>query len=483
MLNLSKNGTTRKMEYSSCVYSNTPEDSGADSGLGESSRNESNPNSLYTPTTSFVTSRKRKIIDQPLLKSADSIESSPWIKNSEILYQPLLKSADSIESSPWIKNSEILSSTLNDSITTGVENCKLIENYNCSYYADASNNNLKDIKEPSTPEKSTSNKRYCTSPRVSPMLKLGSPERNDILYPNRSNLSRFSESKRCSPAKKNLFPSRIRKDPVVFFSRDRGCRHITFQIFLALCDSDLYTCSKVFTQCCIMNKENNCDYPLINAMGGASQMKQSTPIQPLPMMDEITKSLTENQHLEKCLFCSRPVAIVECNISQCISPTCGAIRCLNCNSISKTGPEDFVNKCEQSALVLNKPPSRNSLLDSPKRYQTTGGLPSFLLNDTLNTSQAFNSSGYLTDGEPATPQNSSFRLKDREKADISRVLKNCNSRILNRSDKNWEARNSILPVIRVARPREEIIEPSSPPKVKHVAGSKKSKKMLKRLNL
>lgn len=272
------------MEYSSCVYSNTPEDSGADSGLGESSRNESNPNSLYTPTTSFVTSRKRKIIDQPLLKSADSIESSPWIKNSEIL-----------------------SSTLNDSITTGVENCKLIENYNCSYYADASNNNLKDIKEPSTPEKSTSNKRYCTSPRVSPMLKLGSPERNDILYPNRSNLSRFSESKRCSPAKKNLFPSRIRKDPVVFFSRDRGCRHITFQIFLALCDSDLYTCSKVsrvwkeeimnnkilkrrlqvFTQCCIMNKENNCDYPLINAMGGASQMKQSTPIQPLPMMDEV----------------------------------------------------------------------------------------------------------------------------------------------------------------------------------------------------
>lgn len=63
------------------------------------------------------------------------------------------------------------------------------------------------------------------------------------------------------------------------------------------------------------------------------------------------------------------------------------------------------------------------------------------------------------------------------------MLKNCNSRILNRSDKNWEARNSILPVIRVARPREEIIEPSSPPKVKHVAGSKKSKKMLKRLNL
>ncbi|KAI4454651.1 hypothetical protein MML48_9g00011468 [Holotrichia oblita] len=473
------------MEYSSCVYNNTPEDS----GLGESSRNESNSNSLYTPTTSFVTSRKRKIIDQQSLKSAD-LKQTPNV--------------DSIESSPWIKNSEILSSTLNDSITTGVENCKLIENYNCSYYVETSNNNLKDIKEPSTPEKSSSTKRYCTSPRMSPMLKLGSPERNDILYPNRSNLARLSESKRCSPAKKNLFPSNARKDPVVFFSRERACSHVTYKIFLSLCDGDLYTCSKVspiwrreiannerlkkrlqmFKTRRIMNKENNCEFPLV-----ASQMKQSTPIQALPMMYEITNSLTEDQHLEKCLFCGRPVAVVERNISQCTSPKCGAIRCLNCNSISKTGPKDFVNKCQQSTLLLDKPSSRLSLLDSPKRYQNTeGGIPTFLLNDSLNTSQTFNSSGYLTDGElnqtATTPQNSSsFTIKDKEKADMSRVLKNCNSRVLNRLDKNWEVRNSILPVISVARQREEIIEPSSPPKVKHVAGSKKSKKMLKRLNL
>lgn len=297
------------MEYSSRVYTNTPEDS----GLGESSRNESNPNNLYTPTTSFTTSRKRKILELQPFKSLSSKQTS---------------SVDSVESSPWMKNPGILSSTLNDSLTAGVENCKL-DSYAINFYLERSemeNNEvtsslLKNIKEPSTPEK-CSNKRCCTtksSPRVSPMLKLGSPERNEILYSNLPNLSRLSDSKRCSPAKKCLFVTSTRRDPVALFCRDRGMNHVIWKIFLYLSDEDLYTCSKVckgwkreinmhdqlkkrlrvFINTRIMNKENNFDTPSFYA-GGSSyceQLKQSTPIESISRMYEVMYLLNTIRNL------------------------------------------------------------------------------------------------------------------------------------------------------------------------------------------
>lgn len=187
--------------------------------------------------------------------------------------------------------------------------------------------------------------------------------------------------------------------------------------------------------------------------------------------------------MERCLFCNKPVAIVERNISQCTSVSCGAIRCLKCDSISTTGPENFVNECQQSTLLIEKPPPRYSLLSSPKRYQNADGIPTFFLDDSINTSQTLNSSGYLTDTElTQTPHRHSGSFT-REKADISQVLKTCNMRVINKPEKNWSRRNSVLPVISTTRKKEEIVEPSSPPKIKHVACSKKSKRMLKRLNL
>ncbi|GJQ85070.1 hypothetical protein Trydic_g3726 [Trypoxylus dichotomus] len=422
---------------------------------------------------------------------------------------------DSAESSPWIKDPlKILSSTLNDSITAAVENCKLEQSNSNGNGKKCTNSYLKQIREPSTPDKSLNKRCYNTktSPRSSPMLKLGSPERNEILY---CNFLRTSDSKRNSPAKKRLFcTSKRGQDPVMFFCIARNCNDVMSNVFTMLADEDLYNCTKVshrwkkevesnrrlkvrleeFVINRIMNKENNFDSPMLHVVA-AGYSKQSTPIDVVSKITEITKFLTENQHLEKCVSCKQATAIVEHNISQCRK--CGTIRCLKCTSISTTGPENFVNKCQQSILLFEKPPSRFSLLNSPKRVQNSDGTPTFLRDDSFNTSQICNSSGYLTDNELSQSRLSQSRLsqsrlsqsrrnslsstKDKETGDFPRVLKDHNLVVSSRFERDWIPQHSILPVIPSTRRREEIIEPSSPPKVKDVAGSKKSKKSLKRL--
>lgn len=188
---------------------------------------------------------------------------------------------------------------------------------------------------------------------------------------------------------------------------------------------------------------------------------------------QLAKTLKEGQYLNKCPLCNY-AAIVDQNISQCQKDLCGYICCLSCQSFSKTGPENFVDKCQGAKLLFEKPKSKPRLTDSPEKDNNNSDLPSFLLDDSFGTPK-FNSSAFM---ETPISADSSKVCDSSHRRSI--ILQDCN-RDLSEPKVYNKRRSSLAAVVSLNKSKEEDLEPSSPPKVKNVAFSKQSKRNLKRL--
>lgn len=171
--------------------------------------------------------------------------------------------------------------------------------------------------------------------------------------------------------------------------------------------------------------------------------------------------------------------MVEKNIGQCQNPNCNYICCFLCLSFSTTGPQDFHDRCQRSQLLVEKPrrSSRFGLADL-----SNSGFD-------LETSSIFPELSY-------SPKNDTGYASELE-SPLHRVKRNLNRRFSDKTNVLMETnmcdsvkqphrrrRSSLVPVISTSEVMEtntEIVEPPSPPKVQNVAGSKQSKKNLKRL--
>lgn len=186
-------------------------------------------------------------------------------------------------------------------------------------------------------------------------------------------------------------------------------------------------------------------------------------------MFQLAKTLKEGQTLNKCPLCNY-AAIIDKNISQCQRYTCGYIHCVSCLSFSKTGPENFSDKCQQATLIFETPKSKsNSSYGIEEDDYTDWESPSFSFGAPKFNSSAINE----------TPE-----LKYLIKASLNKsaggVLQDCN-RDLFEKKVNEKRRSSLAVVVPLNKTKEEDVEPSSPPKIKNVAFSKQSKRNLKRL--
>lgn len=179
------------------------------------------------------------------------------------------------------------------------------------------------------------------------------------------------------------------------------------------------------------------------------------------------------QTITKCQQCQAP-SIVERNISQCPRRMCGYINCLNCGSFSTTGPENFIDKCKSSILIVDKPKLPRRLTDSPPKEIDPNELP-FFLRDTTNLTYNNNE---LTDSG-----NKTQTVLMRQRLSIPTNLFQSSNRnsINNNSSFTYQDKPAIATVLPCNEKQKEIIiEPSSPPKVTNIACSKQSKKRIKR---
>lgn len=194
----------------------------------------------------------------------------------------------------------------------------------------------------------------------------------------------------------------------------------------------------------------------------------------------MAKTLVQGQTLTKCPSCTRP-SVMEKNIGQCQNPNCGYIFCSICLSFSVSGPEDFQDRCKNSQLVVNK--TRRS--------------SRFGLSDLSNSGLDSEHSTFFTESSHTSKTETSGYVSDIE-SPINRVKRNLNGRfsvdktnVFSENNRNTpkiyhhkRRRPSLVPVVSCeTKEILEISEPPSPPKVEAVAGSKQSKKNLRRLLL
>lgn len=191
----------------------------------------------------------------------------------------------------------------------------------------------------------------------------------------------------------------------------------------------------------------------------------------------MARTLAHGQTLTKCPACTRP-SVMEKNIGQCQNPFCNYIYCSLCLSFSTTGPEDFNDKCQRSQLLVEKPrrSSRFGLSDlsnSGFDLEASGILPGL-------SHSSRNDTGYASEME--SPVNRVKRNLIRSSSDKTNVLAE-NNKCLSVKQHYKKRRSSLVPVISNNDVKEntDVVEPPSPPKVKNIAGSKQSKKNLKRL--
>lgn len=520
--------TASSMEVSSAIYESTP--------------NVTKPQELQKPTSSLytnVTSRKRKI---PF-----NSEGAPLLKVTaeNFLY-------DTPKTSLWKvagSSKDFFSSTLNDS--KNVENF-ITDSLTPNFYTERSEfyiNKQEQEQEkhdcknltPPRPEECTSSDYSSLSVNHSSSLglnhsntksnstqKLGSPERNAILYPEIKYFhpifkpltpQKFTESlRRCTPVKKRLFetPKQEKVDPIKFFLNDKY-RHLNVveKIFGCLSEEDLYNVKSVsstwrdalfdckeasrrlngFMFYCKDNKENLINRKSINEVrldGSPVKAPLSPKSKNFYDFVEHGKLLKEGQFLNKCPRCNYP-AIIDHHISQCQRETCGFISCLYCSSCSITGPENFSDKCQTSRLLFDKPEKtklESLLSDSPVKI-TSEELTSDITPSHFYSNLHFNSVPNVP-----VPDNSNFRLSDnfirysdnvnrlsrvRRRRRTTQVLHECN-RDLENFTKSTNQRTAFAPVVPITMKTEEITEPPSPPKENsYTIGSKASKKNLRRL--
>lgn len=184
----------------------------------------------------------------------------------------------------------------------------------------------------------------------------------------------------------------------------------------------------------------------------------------------MAKTLVPGQSLVKCPACTRP-SIMEKNIGQCQNLLCGYIFCSLCLSFSKTGPEDFYDKCQRSQLLVEKRrrSSRFSLSDLSNSDFDSGFLTELSHSSRNDTS------------EMESPVHKVKRNLVGRFSDKTTVLAESN-RCVNTTQHYKRRRSSLVPVIsNDVKETVDVVEPPSPPKVKLVACSKESKKNLKRL--
>nr|XP_023011626.1 uncharacterized protein LOC111501926 [Leptinotarsa decemlineata] len=205
---------------------------------------------------------------------------------------------------------------------------------------------------------------------------------------------------------------------------------------------------------------------------------------------KIACELNKNQSLTKCPRCNK-ASVVENSIGQCQNINrCGYIFCKKCNSFSNN-PKDFRDKCN-NAQIMDPTKPRNQLGDLSNSSVTSDYMTEystfFSSSLNLNLSSKCDFSGLISDRQMSTPKlavkrnlSKSFMLSSDVKNKV--LSSNNNTRVVAPPQK-CQRRTSLLSVL----PSEDtnksydIMEPSSPPKVKlHSVGSKQSKRNLKRL--
>ncbi|KAJ8981925.1 hypothetical protein NQ317_002095 [Molorchus minor] len=200
----------------------------------------------------------------------------------------------------------------------------------------------------------------------------------------------------------------------------------------------------------------------------------------------VASGLNKNQSLVKCPRCNK-ASVVENSIGQCQDVnSCGYIFCQKCNSFANN-PSDFKDKCNNARLVTIK--HRNRLGDvSNSDYGTDSG-SSFFTSSSLNMSltNRYDSSGFFSEADISTPTLKVKRNLSRSFTspfDVKpKALSSSNTRIPTQHLK-LQRRASVVPVVQSdgTGKTAEIIEPSSPPKIKpYAVCSKQSKRSLKRL--
>ncbi|CAH2011907.1 unnamed protein product [Acanthoscelides obtectus] len=310
------------------------------------------------------------------------------------------------------------------------------------------------------------------------------PARRQFVTPQKVNASYI---KRC------LF-SQHNKDP---FTSVLSNAVVMRQILKYLSNGDLYRLSqtsKHFKEAIIVNRDAKTRY--YNYLQMHKLLKENYKITPpsSPEKDsgyedaspgsknhmyfrEIASCLNKNQSLIKCPRCNK-ASVVENHIAQCQNLNqCGYIFCQKCNSFSND-PEEFKDHCRHAQLNVPKP--RNLLSDlsncTTSDYATDSSTSFFTSS---LTSSKYESSGFYSDVE-VTPKRT-VKTKMLSSNEI-KILAVSNANIGKESVKS-KRRTSLLPVVPLDTKKSvEIVEPSSPPKIKQPAVcSKQSKRNLKRL--
>ncbi|CAG9820509.1 unnamed protein product [Phaedon cochleariae] len=207
----------------------------------------------------------------------------------------------------------------------------------------------------------------------------------------------------------------------------------------------------------------------------------------------IASGLNKYQSLTKCPRCNK-ASVVENYIGQCQDLLrCGYIFCRKCGSFA-SNPKDFKDICN-NAQIMNMPKARchfsdlsNSSITSDYVTDTSSSFFSSSLN--LNLINKFDTSGVAPGSETSTPKLNVKRNLSKSFMSPSEVrikaLSSNNNRVLTPSHK-LQCRTSLLPVLPFDNANNnnnscDILEPSSPPKIKqHSVCSKQSKRNLKRL--
>ncbi|KAG5885344.1 hypothetical protein JTB14_014362 [Gonioctena quinquepunctata] len=204
---------------------------------------------------------------------------------------------------------------------------------------------------------------------------------------------------------------------------------------------------------------------------------------------KIASELNKNQSLTKCPRCGK-ASVVDNSIGQCQDLNrCGYIFCKKCDSFA-INPKDFRDKCN-NAQILDTTKTRNQLGDLSNSSITSDYMTEystfFSSSLNLNLSSKCNFSGTIPEVQMSTPKlavkrnlSKSFMLSSEMK---NKVLSINNNNVTTPTKKS-QRRTSLLPVLpsEDAKKPHEIMEPSSPPKIKlHSVGSKQSKRNLKRL--
>ncbi|CAG9770751.1 unnamed protein product [Ceutorhynchus assimilis] len=431
-------------------------------------------------------------------------------------------------------NSPQASSTLNDSLTNKFENIQIEKNcFNIESCEERSQKYFKTngcerlVTPPSTPEF----QRFEHTARNTPLFQrcstsacsVPSPlkEQHDILYPTLKSLE---------PMKKPLTPQKFKEKigqnstPLAtrFIPQDNllkkvlGNNLIMGKVFEYLSNGDLFRVCMVSTdfknavhtnykatlrcgnykQFHRTNKEN---YKITPPSSPESnnlfpEGSVSPNSQKFAEFAETAHNIFPTQSLIKCPKCDRP-SVVENSIAQCTEGhSCGYIFCQKCFSFSYN-PEEFYDRCQDLALS-------NSMLKKRSRLEDLTNCSadfnvSAILNSTVDnhlSSGYFSASGYDTSHTPQSVKrnlvnslggNDSLLQKERKALFNSNTSLNMSAIVMaRREEKRRCSSGNIMPIVKLetVKKRIEMIEPSSPPKVKpYSACSKESRRSLKRL--